>query len=1798
LRAKTKAPSAASSSRGSAARPRRPFFHKGGEPPSAAFFPAPLKSELIAGRPGDKFESEADAMADAALRRAPGSGELGVAGVFRQISPLVQRQAEAEEKEEEEQPVQARVETEEEEPVQAKVEVPEKEEDRGQRQVEEEEPEAAVQSPAEKEEEEPVQAASRETEPEKEEVQAQAEAERLEESVQAQLEEEEKEAGAVQARLENSLPPPAPDFVRQQLRARRGRGRPLPDSVQTAMESHFGADFSGIRIHTDHPSVLLTRLLKAQAFTHGRDIYFGAGKFAPVSPAGEHLLAHELTHTIQQGAVGPKEMHPQADPGSLQRQEDKEATIFLRPELLQAIKLARGEIGKVNAKKIAADGTRNGWERLQEYFFRAFGDKEEIHPDVIKFIKKINNKDTMPSWCGIFVWWAYKSAGLPIPDWKLGASILGWVQPRRPGELPRKGDIAYREKNQHFALVTGVESPESAAGKSFKGIRVATINGNTSGEDNLGGQIEEKWEPISRWLAFFDPLAKLDLPPAPLVETGVEPEVEAEAAAAEGASEPEAGEPAPPTDVSRLEEALVAEPDLPKADEAEVAVELPAPPGVPAKEEVAKVEALSLAGSSETALVGFVEASPSQMAATQPSLGAELDSKVNREQQEEAEKAPVLVARTSGRVEEGLTPPEQIPVPGEASLGDGVTGPEPGKLAAAPHENRGAAPSNAENEKSLDKQAEGGFLDWLRNNFRNFLDKIRTKDPGLNTGAGARPNVKLEGEADPERLQNQRQEAEGQLKAQRQAATEAFKSHPGQENIQPKEIKEEKTALLSPEVAVKIETAEDPGAADYVKAPLPAEVRSQADELLAQRLKPNLSEAKVKTEEAAQKRDKDKAAEIANAENEAARINQKADKDQRDIVVQNRREVAKQQKTGIEEAYAQVNDFNREADKEQTAARKEIGNKVKDSESRAREELDKGEKDADRKKQEGEQKAAAKKEELEKDQKKESWWKRAANAVKKAVKAITKAIDVIFNEIRAAVKTIIEKAKNAAIALINAARDWIVDKLNKFRDWAKSMVDTYLKDRFPNLAKRINGAIDAVVDTAIAGVNFVADAAIAGIEALASALSKALDKILQVFQTALKAAVQIAGAIITGDFAEALRIAVQAACDIAGIDSKPIFDFIDRAAAQVMKILKAPGEFFNNLMAAVGGGVRNFAKNIRKHLISGLIGWLTGALSEAAITLPEKFDARGIFSLVMQILGLTYANIKAKVIKRLPGAAKVFSAVEQGFEIVRRLVTEGPIALWEQFKQSLADFKEIVLSGIRNFVITTVVKEAITWLLGLLNPAAAIVKVVKLLFDFVMFLVERFQQIKDFVLSVYNSIAAIAAGAVEKATQAVEDALGRSLPVVISLLASLAGLGGIGKTVKNIIAKVSKPVNRLVNALVDRIVKFAKKLLAKGKAAAKKVQEKVRQWWSLKKSFTDAGGASHTLSYRGAGKAATLMIKSSPAPLETFLSQAKDGISGLEGGQKAKMQTALDQSRSTYGKIKTVQNKLEVSKADQDFHTLQQLHNDLARQISPLFSLAAGGALPTAVLPPFADGVKAGSIRAKFISLDRSKTPAGQAASAHRGALRGWDRLVQTGLREKENWVKMHLLHHNLGGKATDSNLTPAKSSINQRFYRELERPALETLKGGKKAIWYAVDISYHSSEPDFINSVRAKYGLHQPAKNWAAGPVEKEWGTQVEPPRFEELEKAQAQEVVSLNESGSTILGRFKFDDKKLDQRFINMLIEERNKSLQTGGFLKYSGLDNLLNRLQVRYPQEMPVITPGVSLLMRAKMKGQFKT
>ena len=95
---------------------------------------------------------------------------------------------------------------------------------------------------------------------------------------------------------------PGPE-IEAQLSCSRGRGSLLPKDTKESLEASMGADFSHVNIHTGSKAVQMSEQLSAQAFTHGKDIYFNQDKYNPNSTAGRHLLAHELTHTIQQNSI-------------------------------------------------------------------------------------------------------------------------------------------------------------------------------------------------------------------------------------------------------------------------------------------------------------------------------------------------------------------------------------------------------------------------------------------------------------------------------------------------------------------------------------------------------------------------------------------------------------------------------------------------------------------------------------------------------------------------------------------------------------------------------------------------------------------------------------------------------------------------------------------------------------------------------------------------------------------------------------------------------------------------------------------------------------------------------------------------------------------------------------------------------------------------------------------------------------------------------------------------------------------------------------------------------------------------------------------------------------------------------------------------------------------------------------------------------------------------------------------------------------------------------------------------------
>jgi hypothetical protein len=135
-------------------------------------------------------------------------------------------------------------------------------------------------------------------------LQRQEEEEELQAKPLLQLQEEEEELQTSRAAYSAGFEPGG-DFE-SRLSATRGSGKALPGETRAFMENRFGADFSGVRLHSGSQAAQLNREVKAQAFTLGQDIYLGEGKADLGATAGKRLLAHELTHVVQQTQMSRK----------------------------------------------------------------------------------------------------------------------------------------------------------------------------------------------------------------------------------------------------------------------------------------------------------------------------------------------------------------------------------------------------------------------------------------------------------------------------------------------------------------------------------------------------------------------------------------------------------------------------------------------------------------------------------------------------------------------------------------------------------------------------------------------------------------------------------------------------------------------------------------------------------------------------------------------------------------------------------------------------------------------------------------------------------------------------------------------------------------------------------------------------------------------------------------------------------------------------------------------------------------------------------------------------------------------------------------------------------------------------------------------------------------------------------------------------------------------------------------------------------------------------------------------------
>ncbi|SEF24444.1 Phosphotransferase enzyme family protein [Amycolatopsis pretoriensis] len=291
--------------------------------------------------------------------------------------------------------------------------------------------------------------------------------------------------------------------------------------------------------------------------------------------------------------------------------------------------------------------------------------------------------------------------------------------------------------------------------------------------------------------------------------------------------------------------------------------------------------------------------------------------------------------------------------------------------------------------------------------------------------------------------------------------------------------------------------------------------------------------------------------------------------------------------------------------------------------------------------------------------------------------------------------------------------------------------------------------------------------------------------------------------------ADAIGGAIKAIVEL----GRMLLGVLAKAVSAIGAILKDPIGFLGNLVTGVGGGLKLFIRNAGKHLQQGVLAWLLGTAATAGLQLPTTFDIAGILVLIATLLGISWPNIRSRLVRKVPEKAVV--AAEVSVPVLIQVKRRGILGMVDDVKSRVGDLKKTLIDDLVSYLLPTIIIAGITWILSLFNPASAFIRACKMIIDIIRFVVLNARQIIDFVNAVLDAVLAIARGGTGGVPALVERALARAVPVLIGALAALLGIGGIAGKVRQIFQKLSRPVNRAIDWVIDKIAGLVKKLWAK-----------------------------------------------------------------------------------------------------------------------------------------------------------------------------------------------------------------------------------------------------------------------------------------------------------------------------------------------------------------------------------------------
>jgi len=685
--------------------------------------------------------------------------------------------------------------------------------------------------------------------------------------------------------------------------------------------------------------------------------------------------------------------------------------------------------------------------------------------------------------------------------------------------------------------------------------------------------------------------------------------------------------------------------------------------------------------------------------------------------------------------------------------------------------------------------------------------KISTKST-VNVDPGVSPTVQLSGSSDPGRAGSQTSDADTKIAEAEAKHSKAIDDGPGPEQVQRQEIEEKYDAAIG-EMPGIAEVPEDPKMAEYLAKGHDKGVYDQADNIMKPEFDAHLKKADEELQKAVDDREKEREAAVADTQQKIDAENKKAQEAQEAEITRARGEIDKGRKDTKKKQAEELKKAKGKSSVAKKKTEKDIKDRRKADDQKIKKKYKDAKKQAAGKKEQAERKAARAKKRAEEKKKNQSWWERAASAVSSFLDRICSLVGQIFDTLSTVVSGILNAVKDAACAIVDAAVAFAGKALDLLGDMLKKMVSGLLGNIFPGLAKALNELIDKAVDMAKAAVKKFGEGLKKMVTAAIDTLNKAVTALINAYKTAIQTALTIASAVVSGDWEKALKALLEGALKLAGIAPEAFYALVGKGMDTIKKIVDDPGAFVGNLIKAVSQGFSQFATNFLTHLKNGIIGWLTGQLGATGLKLPKEWNAKGILDLVLQIMGISKASLKKKIEKKI--GKQNMKILETVWGYVEAAITGGLEGLWEHCKEHLGNLWQTVLDGVSKFLMEKIVMAAVTKIASMFNPVGAIVQAILTAWNVYKFIKEQAAKIMALVTKVVDSMADIVAGKIGGAANKVEQVLAKGIPIAISFLANLLGLGGIAKKVKETIGALQKKVSDAIDKVIDKFWELGKK---------------------------------------------------------------------------------------------------------------------------------------------------------------------------------------------------------------------------------------------------------------------------------------------------------------------------------------------------------------------------------------------------